>query len=104
LWLPSGVKCLTTLRQAMIVDELTLMALSCVAAETGVSAGDISPLREAQAVRVARLHEFRQAAARIVEIGEFYRLRRRNDWATYLGGAMGVAGTTMIIVAFALPQ
>jgi hypothetical protein len=28
LWLPSGVKCLVTLREAMIVDELTLIALS----------------------------------------------------------------------------
>jgi hypothetical protein len=30
LWLRSGVKCLVSLRQAMIVDELTLMALGSV--------------------------------------------------------------------------
>jgi hypothetical protein len=103
LWLPSGVKCLTTLRQAMIVDELTLMALSCAVTHSRVTAKDIGTIREAQAVRVARLHEFRQAAARIVEIGEFYRLRRRSDWAIYLGGTLGIIGTILIIVAFAWP-
>lgn len=101
LWLPSGVKCLTTLRQAMIVDELTLMALSCAARHENVTPDDVITLQRAQAVRVARLLEFKQAAARIVAIGEFYRVRHRSDWATYVGGAMGVTGTILIILAFA---
>jgi hypothetical protein len=102
LWLPSGVKCLTTLRQAMIVDELTLMALSCAVVDKGVTAAHVESIREAHAVRVARLREFRQAAARIVEIGEFYRVRSRSDWATYLGGSLSAVGTAMIVLAFTL--
>lgn len=100
LWLPSGVKCLTTLRQAMIVDELTLMALSCAVTNGGLEESDVGSLQEAQAVRVARLEEFRQAAARVVAVGEFHRLRRRSDVATYLGAPMSTVGTIMVILAF----
>jgi hypothetical protein len=50
------------------------------------------------------LREFRRAASRVVEIGEFYHLRRRSGWATYLGGVLGMLGTALIIAAFALPR
>jgi hypothetical protein len=99
LYLPSGVKCLTTLRQAMIVDEFTLMALSEALANEKAKQ-DVGKISEAQKARAARLNEWRMAASRVATIGEFYRLRRRSAWATYLGAFCGVMGTAAIVAAF----
>ena len=54
LYLPCGVKCLTGLRQSMIAEEITLVALSCA---TGKACDQASreKLRQAQAARAARL-------------------------------------------------
>ena len=67
LYLPCGVKCLTGLRQSMIVEEMTLVALSCA----GATAGDRSSskaLCEAQAARAARLLRLRATAAMVATV------------------------------------
>jgi hypothetical protein len=97
LYLPSGVKCLTTLRQMMIVDEVTLMALSNAMAQPRA---DLSILRKAEQTRVARLQEWRTAASRITTIGEYYRTSQSNSLAVFLGTPLGVLGTALIIWAF----
>ncbi|WP_433291359.1 hypothetical protein ACQP2F_25275 [Actinoplanes sp. CA-030573] len=92
LYLPTGITTLTALRQSMIVEEVTLAALARV------------PNAEARAVRAARLKELRDAAARVATIGEFYRIRRRSTVATTVGLVLGLAGTILIVVAFAWPR
>jgi hypothetical protein len=100
LYLPSGVKCLTTLRQMTIIEELTLMALSNAMAHPQATKQDQRNLVEAQKARAARLEEWRTAGSRIASIGEFYRLHRRSGVATYLGSALGLLGTVLVIAAF----
>ena len=90
LWLPSGVKCLVTLREAMIVDELTLTALSDAESKTTtIGPEDQRHLREAQQILVSRLRTWRAAASRIVLIGELYRVRNapngRSTWESRSG-------------------
>lgn len=102
LWLPSGVKCLVTLREAMVIDELTLTALSeaeSKAAKIGLD--QQLHVREAQQILVSRLRTWRAAASRIVLIGELYRVRHRAQRAIYLGIPLGVMGALSIVVAFA---
>jgi hypothetical protein len=103
LYLPSGVTCLSTLRQLMVVDELTLMALSCALGHEGMTEQESRVVQQAQALRMARLREWRTAASRIILIGEFYRLRRRSAWATYAGTLGGVLGTAAIVGTFVWP-
>jgi hypothetical protein len=52
LYLPCGVKCLTGLRQAMIIDELTLYALAN--AVSVCRPEDLDTLQKAQKGRAAR--------------------------------------------------
>jgi hypothetical protein len=102
LYLPCGVKCLTSLRQSMIIEEATLVALARAqghAPEKQTS----KRLREAQTARTVRLIELRTAAARIVTIGEYYKLRARSTRATYGGILSGLIGSAAIIAAFAWP-
>jgi hypothetical protein len=102
LYLPCGVTSLTSLRQSMILEEVTLGAL----ARARASAHDQPTsqiLCQAQAARSARLVELRTAAARIATIGEYYKLRARSTRATYGGVLFGLIGTTAIIMAFAWP-
>ncbi len=102
LYLPCGVKCLTSLRQSMIIEEATLMALARARAHTPDE--QISKrLCEAQTARTARLLELRTAAAQIVTIGEYYKLRARSTRATYGGILCGLIGSAAIIAAFAWP-
>jgi hypothetical protein len=98
LYLPCGVKCLTSLRQAMIIEELTLFALAN--AVSLCSREDLEVLEKAQKGRAARLQELRDAACQVAVIGEFYRLRFRSSLATYLGLVCGLLGTASIIGAF----
>lgn len=103
LYLPTGVTCLTELRQSMIIEEITLMALAAARA----SARDhetSQKLCHAQDAREARLSDLRAAAARIATIGEYYQLRERSTWATYCGVLLGLLGTAAIVAAFAWPQ
>ena len=102
LHLPCGVKSLTALRQAMIIEEITLVALS----RATVKASD-KPSRQslcdAEAGRAARLLEMRIAATKIATVGEYYKLLFRSSWATYGGAAFGLLGTVGIIAAFVMP-
>ena len=102
LYLPCGVKCLTSLRQSMRIEELTLVALSCAAAAAGDQASR-EKLCEAQAARAIRLRELRTTAAMVVTVGEYYKLRQRSSWATYGGVLCGLMGTAAIVTAFAWP-
>ena len=73
---------LTSLRQSMIIEEVTLQAL----ARGRASAVDLAAsqiLCQAQTARAARLLELRTAAARIATVGEYYKLRARSTRATY---------------------
>jgi hypothetical protein len=103
LYLPSGVKCLQTLRQMMIVDEVTLMALSNAMASPG-SQRYIRALHDAETIRAARLQEWRTAASRIALIGEFYVVSYRSSRATYIGTLLGLIGTALIVWAFMLAR
>jgi hypothetical protein len=98
LYLPSGVKCLMTLRQLMVVDELTPMALSCALGHPN-SARDHAATEAARCARAVRLREWRTAASHIVTIGDCHRLSRRGAWPAYVGGLCGVLGTLAVVGA-----
>jgi hypothetical protein len=102
LYLPCGVNGLTSLRQSMIIEEATLMALARARAHAHDEQMS-KRLGEAQTARTARLLELRTAAAQIVTIGEFYKLRARSTRATYGGILCALIGSASIIAAFALP-
>ena len=102
LYLPCGVRCLTSLRQSMIIEKMTLMALA-MAHEHAAGHKVRHELQEAQAARAVRLVELRTAAASITTIGEYYALKSRSTWATYAGILCGLIGTAAIIAAFAWP-
>jgi hypothetical protein len=102
LYLPCGVKCLTGLRQSMIIEEATLMALARAQGHPSTEQTR-KRLDEAQTARTVRLRELRTAAARIVTIGEYYKLRARSTRATYGGILCGLIGSAAIIAAFAWP-
>ena len=102
IYLPCGVKCLTSLRQSMIIEKMTLIALA-LAHENPAGQRMCGELAEAQAARAARLVELRSAAVSITTIGEYYALRSRSTWATYGGILSGLIGTAATIAAFAWP-
>jgi hypothetical protein len=102
LYLPCGVQTLTSLRQSMIIEEVSLQAL----ARARASAVDLAAsqvLCQAQTARAARLLELRTAAARIATVGEYYKLRGRSTRATYGGVLTGLIGTAAVVAAFAWP-
>ena len=103
LYLPCGVQHLTSLRQSMIIEEVTLQALARARASAR-DPGASTMLRQAQTARAARLLELRTAGARIATVGEYYRLRARSTRATYGGVLSGVLGTAAIVAAFAWPM
>jgi hypothetical protein len=103
LYLPRGVKCLTSLRQSMIIEEATLMALARARADKPDEQTS-ERLREVQTARTARLLELRTTASQIVTIGEYYKLRARSTHATYGGILCGLIGGAAIIAAFAWPM
>lgn len=102
LYLPCGVKCLTGLRQSMIIEEITLMALSRARA-TAQDEASRDKLCTAQAARAGTLSELRVTADRIAMVGEYYKLRYRSSWATYGGILCGLCGTAAVVAAFAWP-
>jgi hypothetical protein len=96
LYLPCGVSCLTSLRQSMIIEDVTLGAL----ARARASARDEEASRvlcQAEAARAARLAELRTACAKIATIGEYYKLRARSTRATYVGIICSFLGTIAIV-------
>lgn len=102
LYLPFGVTSLTGLRQSLILEELTLVALA-QASESEPSQAALKTLTRAQTARTARLLELRIVAAKIVTVGEYYKLRTRSARATYGGIGCGLIGTAAIVAAFSWP-
>lgn len=102
LYLPCGVRCVSSLRESMIIEEATVMALSDAVAGAA-DAASAQALGDARAARAARLMQLRVAAARIAAIGEYYKLRTRSSWATYGGLPMGLLATAAIVTAFVWP-
>jgi hypothetical protein len=102
LYLPRGVRSLDSLRDAMIIEEVTLMALARAKAKALNQETD-HYLCEAETARAAWLVELRNAAAKITAVGEYYKLRERSTLATYGGVVCGLLGTMAIVAAFALP-
>jgi hypothetical protein len=99
LYLPFDVKDLTSLRQSIIIEKMTLMAL--VRSRQTVAGNAIAKnLDEAQIARDLRLADLRRAAAQIAIIGEFYKIRMRSSVATYGGVLCALAGAICIIGAF----
>jgi hypothetical protein len=86
----------------MVIEEVTLVALAR-ARQSAPDTAATQSLNRAQDARTARLLELRIAAAKIVTVGEFYKLRARSARATYGGTACGLIGTAMIVAAFAWP-
>ena len=87
----------------MIVEEITLVALS-----RGINAAQddddaIEMLCHARSARAAWLHGLRDAAAQVATVGEYYHLRYRSAWATYADGLCGLAGAAAMVAAFAWP-
>lgn len=103
LYLPCGVQSLTDLRQAMIVEEITLIALARGISDAQGDPGRGTMLCDARQARTTRLHELRDAAAQVATIGEYYHLRYRSAWATYAGTLTGLLGAAAVIAAFAWP-
>jgi hypothetical protein len=101
LYLPCGVYSLVALRQLMIVEEITLVALSCASEDASDEAAREN-IAGAQAARAARLYELRAAASNIVTVGMYYIVRARSTRATYLGVASGLTGIVAIITAVTL--
>jgi hypothetical protein len=99
LYLPCEVNCLTALRQSMIIELVTLKALSHAMVDTE-SQHLKQLLCDSQSARAARLLELRVAAATIATVGEYYKLRYRSSWATYGGAVCGLLGTAGVIAAF----
>jgi hypothetical protein len=100
LYLPCTVYSLVALRELMTVDQLTLVALSH-AAENADCDTARENLNDARAARAARLHELRTAAAKIVSVGMFYKVRARSTLATYGGAIFGLLGIIAVITAVA---
>lgn len=103
LYLPCGVKSLTSLRQSMIIEKMTLMALA--KAKESTEPRDMrKELEEAQEARAVRLTELRHAAAQVAIIGEYYKLRARSTRATYGGILCTLIGIAAILIAFTWPM
>jgi hypothetical protein len=102
LYLPCGVNSLTSLRQSMIIENVTLLALAA-ARECPEGRKMRQQLEEAQVARSLWLAELRNAAAQVVSVGEYYMLRSRSTRATYGGILCGLIGSAAIIAAFIWP-
>jgi hypothetical protein len=102
LYLPCGVESLCELRQLMVVEEVTLSALAS-AEENARDDRACALLKLARTARVARLHELRAAAAGVIAVGVFYKVRACSTRATYCGAIFGLLGIVLIIFAVAWP-
>lgn len=102
LYLPCGVGSVDELRSFIRLQEATLIELA-VKEEDAAKPDAENLVRHAQTAAAARLLELRTAAARIAAIGEYYALQARSVQATYGGTSFGIAGTALIVLAFAWP-
>jgi len=100
LYLPCDITSLRSLREAMALEQATLVKLADV--QSGPS-GQLTGQRlgRVQAARAARLLELRATAARITSIGECYELKARSTEGMYGGTICGLIGTAAIVLAFA---
>jgi hypothetical protein len=113
LFLPCGINSLDGLRNAIIVEEGTLAALACAiqrAAQAECRAADEDAeaatwaasrhgdLEKACKVRIARLHDLKDAVGEITAIGEFYLLRQRS-WTACILGSLSAAGGIACVIA-----
>lgn len=103
LYLPCGIRCLTTLRQTMIVEEVTLNVLVQAINSPDLDTVDKRLLTSALKGRMARLAELREAVSQVVAIADYYLLHRRSTIATTLGGLSAALATMAIIAAFLVP-
>jgi hypothetical protein len=101
LYLPCGNRCLTTLRETMLLDELTLTGLAQAFDPSDKDKDTHKELEEAIRGRMYRLAELRESVSRIVSVADFYVLRRQSTRATYAGGVMATVAAILISVAFA---
>jgi hypothetical protein len=99
LYLPPGVNCLITLRQALIVEEITLLALSNAMTTHRANRKDIA---QALGAREERLREWQDASARVTSIAAYHQVLQRSDVATYLGTLLGLIGIVGVIAAVIL--
>jgi hypothetical protein len=102
LYLPCGINSLDGLRQAIRVEELTLMALAAATHQDKVTESDVALLQEAEVARAARLRELRQAAGSIALIGEYHKLQNYSKRATILGPLLASIGTMAVIASVTL--
>ena len=102
LYLPCGIRNVAGLRESIIIEEITLMALTD-ATSSAVDPVSVRALEEARAARAARLLQLRLAAGQIASIGEYYKLRRRNSCAIFFGVPFGVLATAALVAAFVWP-
>ena len=102
MYLPCGIVSLTSLRQSLVIEQVTLQALARARATTQDET-ESRRLGDAQTARTVRLIELRGAAGRIAAIGEYYMLRARTTRDTYIGVTLALAGTTSIVGAFLWP-
>lgn len=102
LYLPCGINSLNGLRQAIKVEELTLMALAAATHQDGVTDGDVALLQEAEVARAARLRELRKAATDVALVGEYYKLQAKSGFATRIGPLCAGLGIMFIVGSVAL--
>lgn len=96
LYLPCGVYSLKDLRHLMTVEEVTLTALSRARNQDETGLANMSA---AQQARAARLHEYHSAAAKIVIMGNYYKVRALSTSATCGATLFGFLGIVAIITA-----
>jgi hypothetical protein len=90
------------LRQSIIVEEKTLVALA-----EYTELADSPELRKnllaGQSARAARLYELRAAAAAVATIGVYYKVRASSSRATYFGILLSLVGIAAVITSVAWP-
>jgi hypothetical protein len=102
LYLPCGIKCLFTLRQTMIVDELTLTVLQGAVEKSAVSSEDRAVLEKALKGRATHLEQLRVAVGQVLAIAEFYDVQAKTRTATTWGIGFAAAGVLAIALALSL--
>jgi hypothetical protein len=102
LYLPCGIKCLVTLRQTMIVDELTLTVLQAAVEKPAASSEDRTVLQKAIKGRAARLEQLKAAVGQVLAIAEFYDVQAKTRISTTWGIGFAAAGVLAIAGALSL--
>jgi hypothetical protein len=106
LYLPSGVSSLSQLREAVVVEDLTLDELAKLIYDGRheESPQVVDHCKLALHARTGRLDELKRAADQLVTIGGFQQLRHRGEIARTRGVILGTLATVLIVAAFAWPS